>query len=451
MRCLKRSIRTSLWAVMRSITMRFTYLNIFGNFEARSRTARSSERALPEWGAPWWEHLEHYRDKLRTPLSIVFSFLATHNHFVLDRGGRLFKQTAPIIKLSPDASLGDHLRLLGLLNSSLACFWMKQVFHSHGAGGGTRVKAGKSPLGDDNWESHYEYDSTKIKQLPIPEMPLLREVVEIDSRASLVGVTSPLPVLHDWAMKAQARPLRDALSEAKITRSFVLGEMMRLQEELDWKCYHHYGLVDDDLTANLASLSIKLGQRAFEIVLARKMASGETQTTWFERHGSTPITEIPAEWPDDYRQLVERRIELIETDPEHPPASNSPNTSGAGTPSRGNRSSNAPSANWLLDRLESYFDFDGRMNDEGKPTARLDIGLITVGKLADIARQDPDFLQVGELYRDDPAFDVTRLVAELVEGESVPLLADPPLQALGPAQARGVGKHLDAATPRGCD
>jgi hypothetical protein len=78
--------------------------------------------------------------------------------------------------------------------------------------------------------------------------------------------------------------------------------------------------------------------------------------------------------------------------------------------------------NWLPDRLESYFDFDGRMNDAGKSTARLAIGLITVGKLADIARQDPDFLQVGELYRNDPAFDVTRLVAELVEGESVPLL-----------------------------
>ena len=48
--------------------------------------------------------------------------------------------------------------------------------------------------------------------------------------------------------------------------------------------------------------------------------------------------------------------------------------------------------------------------------------MTTVGKLADIARQDPDFLQVGELYRDDPAFDVTRLAAELVEAESVPLL-----------------------------
>ena len=62
------------------------------------------------------------------------------------------------------------------------------------------------------------------------------------------------------------------------------------------------------------------------------------------------------------------------------------------------------------------------MNDDGKPTAQLAIALTSVGKLADIARQDPDFLQVGELYRDDPAFDVTRLVAELVEAESVPLL-----------------------------
>jgi hypothetical protein len=44
------------------------------------------------------------------------------------------------------------------------------------------------------------------------------------------------------------------------------------------------------------------------------MAAGELETTWFKRHGSTPITEIPAEWPEDYHRLVERRIELIETD-----------------------------------------------------------------------------------------------------------------------------------------
>ena len=44
---------------------------------------------------------------------------------------------------------------------------------------------------------------------------------------------------------------------------------------------------------------------------------------------------------------------------------------------------------WLLDRLESYFDFDGRMNDEGKPTARLPIKLTSAGRLADVARRTP--------------------------------------------------------------
>ena len=62
------------------------------------------------------------------------------------------------------------------------------------------------------------------------------------------------------------------------------------------------------------------------------------------------------------------------------------------------------------------------MNDAGTATARLGMALTSVARLADVARQDPEFQQVGELYRDDPAFDIARLVAELVEAESVPLL-----------------------------
>jgi hypothetical protein len=36
---------------------------------------------------------------LRTPLSIAFAFVATHNHFALDRGGKVFNRSAPVIKL----------------------------------------------------------------------------------------------------------------------------------------------------------------------------------------------------------------------------------------------------------------------------------------------------------------------------------------------------------------
>ena len=182
------------------------------------------------------------------------------------------------------------------------------------------------------------------------------------------------------------------------------------------KCYATYGLRG----AQLRSAG------AFEIATGLEIARPEDTPsfdTWFERHGSTPHpSEIPPNGPTDYRSLVGRRIErhrertrtsrLIEQ-PEYKRRWN--------TESWESQLEDALQA-WLLDRLESYFDFDGRMNDEGKPTARLAIALTTVGKLADIARQDPDFLQVGELYRDDPAFDVSRLVAELVEAESVPLL-----------------------------
>ena len=52
---------------------------------------------------------------------------------------------------------------------------------------------------------------------------------------------------------------------------------------------------------------LKLGERASEV---RLTASGE-ETVWFARHGVTPITELPAHWSDDYRALVQRRIEVI--------------------------------------------------------------------------------------------------------------------------------------------
>ena len=84
-------------------------------------------------GAVWYEWQELYAKKFQTPLSIVFAFVATHNHFVLDRGGKVFNHSAPIIKLPSNATEDDHLALLGLLNSSTACFWMKQVFHNKGS------------------------------------------------------------------------------------------------------------------------------------------------------------------------------------------------------------------------------------------------------------------------------------------------------------------------------
>jgi hypothetical protein len=50
-----------------------------------------------ERGLTWYEFQELYPSKLRTPLTITFGEIATHNHFVLDRGGKVFNRTAPVI------------------------------------------------------------------------------------------------------------------------------------------------------------------------------------------------------------------------------------------------------------------------------------------------------------------------------------------------------------------
>ncbi len=48
-------------------------------------------------GLQWFEHSMFFPKRFLTKLSIAWGEVATHNHFVLDRGGHVFKQTAPVI------------------------------------------------------------------------------------------------------------------------------------------------------------------------------------------------------------------------------------------------------------------------------------------------------------------------------------------------------------------
>jgi hypothetical protein len=79
-----------------------------------------------EEGQNWWQWYRWQAERYLSRFRIAFAFVATHNHFVLERGGFVFSRTAPIIKLPEGASEDDHLALLAYLNSSTACFWMKQ-------------------------------------------------------------------------------------------------------------------------------------------------------------------------------------------------------------------------------------------------------------------------------------------------------------------------------------
>jgi hypothetical protein len=238
-----------------------------------------------ERGIEWWEYSMFFADRFRTPLSITFAFVATHNHFVLDRGGKVFKQSAPVIKLPADATEDDHLRLLGLLNSSTACFWMKQVFHNKGD---STDSSGARVTGVEGWIDSFEHDGTKLKQFPIPAVTLLERSRALDTLAQELASTLPAAVLE------HELPSREVLTAARTRGASLRAQMVALQEELDWECYDLYGLLEKPMALATDLLPpLNRGERAFEIALARDMVQGKVRSTWFERHGTTPITEIP--------------------------------------------------------------------------------------------------------------------------------------------------------------
>ena len=354
-----------------------------------------------ELGMTWHEWNRFQRERFGLPYFLAFAAVATHNHYVLDRGGKVFKQSAPIIKLRREAIEGDDLELLGLLNSSTACFWMKQCFQTKGSSGIGRG------IYDERWEIFYDHAATGLEQFPIPEKKPAVLALELDSLGQ--NYLTLLPKTTVQTATASAERLEEARRQAEATR----GRMIALQEELDWQCYHLYGLLCGDLAYNGDDLpELSLGQRAFEIVMARQMARGERTTSWFDRHGSRPITEIPGYWPEAYRKLVERRIEIIETNKE---------IGLIERPEYKRRWNDEPwqdqqqraLRNWLLDRLEAPIYWKGT-NEHPE--------LTTTARMADFASGDHDFLQVAAIYRGRPDFDVASLVNELVESESVPFL-----------------------------
>jgi len=164
-----------------------------------------------------------------------------------------------------------------------------------------------------------------------------------------------------------------------------------LQEELDWKCYRLYGITTEDLCYEGDDLpGIEFGQRAFEIVMARMIKEGQLETSWFKRHGSKPIIDVPSHWPSAFRKLVERRIRTFESNKEIA-LIEKPEYKRRWLAEAWQEQEQRALGNRLLDRLESarYWPDPKKM----EPT------LETTAQLADRASGDHEFMQVGALYR----------------------------------------------------
>ncbi|MET8056759.1 BREX-2 system adenine-specific DNA-methyltransferase PglX [Streptomyces microflavus] len=383
-------------------------------------------------GRPWHEWHQLPKDEGAHPWTITLAFVATHNHFVLDRGGKVFKQSAPVIKLPKGASEERHLELLGVLNSSTACFWLKQVSHDKGIRG---EGGGFTP---NDWERFYEFTGTKLQEFPLPASLPLHHARALDTLAQLFANHEPSALATTPGTPASRRTL-DAASTAQ---DAIRARMVLLQEELDWFVYGSYGLLSPaevarttlpgDLAADLAKFAdltaaltdapsdLALGQRAFEIALTRRVRDEGAETAWFDRHDSESAYEIPDAWPETYKKIVQARLDLIEANKDIRLLER-PEYKRRWQLTEWSKREAAAVRSWLLDAAEREELWYEERNDYDAPRA------LTVNQLADALRGDEDVQAVAALYAadhlDDRDASLATVLKAAVEAEHVPYLA----------------------------
>ncbi|MCY0946176.1 BREX-2 system adenine-specific DNA-methyltransferase PglX [Streptomyces antarcticus] len=356
-----------------------------------------------ERGLTWFEYSMFFTERYRTPLSITFAEVATHNHFALDRGGKVFKQTSPAIKLAQHATEEEHAQLLGILNSSTAALWLKMTCHSKGSEGH------QSGIKTEMWERFYQFNGSNVERFPLPA------AYPTATASALDRLAQQLSASHPRALTRETTPSTPTIRKASNTWRDIRAQMIALQEELDWQVYSLYRLHPEDLRVsenphdpNIPELA--LGERAFEIVLARRVAVGEASDEWFKRHGSTPITEIPSHWPAAYREVVQKRIDAIESSRaigmvERPEYKRRWATEGW------DALQDKALRSWLLDRIENR---DHWFDENGMPA------LVSLSRLTDVLSRDEDFVSVAKIYA--PRKELPAVVAELMTDEHVPFL-----------------------------
>ena len=390
------STLSALWPFQRTLSSRIA----FGTTDYR------------EAGRRWFEWHRPMSEPYMTPLSLLYPEVATHNHFALDRGGSLFKHSAPVIKPFPGSTEDDHLALLGLLNSSTACFWMKQVFHNkgiRGEGGGTTA---------ETWEQFYACDPTKMKLFPVPEnrdvvVPHARALDGLARRRTERAVVSILGA-DSWSTAAELRRLLDERRTADLAD---LRQMVATQEELDWVCYRLYGLDDNptqtpdqlaaiDPTLRPVELELAVHDEANRAAIVRGEETTEIPTAWFTRHGWEPRTELPADLSPKLRETIEHRRSRVAAVPELALIEQTTYKRRWYRPDHAAEEQQAMSA-WLADRIEHELSSRG-----GKPA--------TIAQLTAALESDPRVHAVAELLTGRKDYRLSDLVADLVAADAVP-------------------------------
>ncbi len=340
----------------------------------------------------WFEYGMLIHHKMEKPLSIALAAVASHNHFVLLEGHQVFTQSSIVTKLPVDIADDVTFALLGILNSSTACFWMKQVFYPKGSKTHDVDREGTLPE-----NNRYDFAATGMKAFPLPVewrssriALLVRELVAAAAERDEVHPARVLDRLSEaegpWTVSALAKELKNASErDGRAER-----RMLFLQEEIDWAVYDLYGLAEFKATAT-GSDGIDDDARPF----------------W----GNQPaIDRLPSEVAREYT----RRAQLI------------------------NRSASlslleSPAYKRLWRGVQGIFGRYDRTYDERAQTALKEriaelVEAAVQGKrcplsteqIAAILQDDPQLLAIAEVLEGRRDFNLTRLVADSMAANAVP-------------------------------
>lgn len=276
-------------------------------------------------GREWFEYFDPYSDRHAIDTFQAYADIATHNHFVVFYGNRLLKDTAPLVILqsSEDAPL-----VAGLLNSSLALFWLKQVCFNKGGG-----------ANEDR--DRFEFATKKLRQFPLSlnvDSALrgkgsLELLAKLSSECTLKGYelrrfafkklfeksgeayqawNAALPDYVTPHVELQTaftstEDLRAHFSQAIERRDYLHAETVAHQEEIDWLVYVAYGL----LCADSAAAQVEVGPAGLD-------QAERPFRLWHAANGvlEGAVELIPSEWSNSRRQIWRARLEAIR-DNEH--------------------------------------------------------------------------------------------------------------------------------------
>jgi hypothetical protein len=350
-------------------------------------------------GGVWFEHLEHYEQRLTRPRSLVFSNVATHNHFAFQREIRLSNAHAPVLNLKDDSE-ESYLWLLGILNSSSLGFWMREV--SQEKGGASTGKKRQS----ETWARRLEYRTTKLKGAPInsSQRPRIVDLAQrIDKLAEELEHLHPAELLAtQWAEDRIESVLQSAQG-----RSFELRNMMvSLQEELDWTVYTAFGLTSENEIVPMEAIRpLSSEHRPFAIRLARTAGNEEVTSYWFEAMGLQACTQLPATLEPATRETIERRLAQLESN-EALSIIESPEYKRKWERIRFAEDLETACFEFLADIVEDA------LSAFTKP--------LTLARIVGLVQNNTRFLTVASIYQNRRDVDVMGLVSDIVAAESVP-------------------------------